>query len=253
MNLEIIHVGLLGTNCYVTWDDNKNCVVVDCGGDAQKVADFINERGFTPTHLLLTHGHGDHMGGAADLKDLFPQIQIVLGEKDLEMIGDGEKSMSNAVAPYARPFVPDILVKDGDRIVSGSMTLHGDGDSRSHQGRRHLHQKQRALLRGHPVPGQHGPHRPVWGATMPKCSGPSSAWVRCRVITRFFRATAARPTSMTKSWPTPSCAGQSQWRKTAKVQKSLQLFVELFLHNMLLYQWRQLRCRLHFTRSKNSR
>ena len=47
MNLEIIHVGLLGTNCYVTWDDNKNCVVVDCGGDAQKVADFINERGFT--------------------------------------------------------------------------------------------------------------------------------------------------------------------------------------------------------------
>ena len=123
MNLEIIHVGLLGTNCYVTWDDNKNCVVVDCGGDAQKVADFINERGFTPTHLLLTHGHGDHMGGAADLKDLFPQIQIVLGEKDLEMIGDGEKSMSNAVAPYARPFVPDILVKDGDRIVSGSMTF----------------------------------------------------------------------------------------------------------------------------------
>ena len=123
MNLEIIHVGLLGTNCYVTWDDNKNCVVVDCGGDAQKVADFINERGFTPTHLLLTHGHGDHMGGAADLKDLFPQIQIMLGEKDLEMIGDGEKSMSNAVAPYARPFVPDILVKDGDRIVSGSMTF----------------------------------------------------------------------------------------------------------------------------------
>ena len=123
MNLEIIHVGLLGTNCYVTWDDNKNCVVVDCGGDAQKVADFINERGFTPTHLLLTHGHGDHMGGAADLKDLFPQIQIVLGEKDLEMIGDGEKSMSNAVAPYARPFVPDILVKEGDKIVSGSMTF----------------------------------------------------------------------------------------------------------------------------------
>lgn len=36
MNLEIIHVGLLGTNCYVTWDDNKNCVVVDCGGDARR-------------------------------------------------------------------------------------------------------------------------------------------------------------------------------------------------------------------------
>ena len=48
MNLEIIHVGLLGTNCYVSWDEDKNCVVVDCGGDADKVADFIREKGLTP-------------------------------------------------------------------------------------------------------------------------------------------------------------------------------------------------------------
>ena len=120
MNLEIIHVGLLGTNCYVSGDEDKNCVVVDCGGDADKVADFIREKGLTPTHLLLTHGHGDHMGGAADLKEIFPQIQIVLGERDLEMIGDGEKSMSNAVAPYAKTFTPDILVKEGDQITSGN-------------------------------------------------------------------------------------------------------------------------------------
>ena len=38
MNLEIIHVGLLGTNCYITWDEEKNCVVVDCGGDAQSIS-----------------------------------------------------------------------------------------------------------------------------------------------------------------------------------------------------------------------
>lgn len=121
MNLEIIHVGELGTNCYVTWDDQKNCVVVDCGGDARKVADYIEEHGLHPTHLLLTHGHGDHMGGAADLKDIYPHIQIVLGKKDLEMIGDGEKSMSNYVAPNARPFTPDLLVEEGDCITSGNM------------------------------------------------------------------------------------------------------------------------------------
>ena len=121
MNLEIIHVGLLGTNCYITWDEEKNCVVVDCGGDAQKVAQFIQEKGLTPTHLLLTHGQGDHMGGAADLKDLYPQMKIVLDSKDLEMIGDGQKSMSDAVAPYARSFTPDVLVGDGDQLTCGTM------------------------------------------------------------------------------------------------------------------------------------
>ena len=128
MNLEIIHVGLLGTNCYVSWDEDKNCVVVDCGGDADKVADFIREKGLTPTHLLLTHGHGDHMGGAAELKEIFPQIKIVLGKRDLEMIGDGEKSMSNAVAPYAKPFTPDILVKEGDRVKAGQVLARLDPD-----------------------------------------------------------------------------------------------------------------------------
>ena len=136
MNLEIIHVGLLGTNCYVSWDEDKNCVVVDCGGDADKVSDFIREKGLTPTHLLLTHGHGDHMGGAADLKEIFPQIKIVLGERDLEMIGDGEKSMSNGVQPSCRDSGnsgegrrPDYKWKYG---------FHGYGNTGTHTGRYYL-------------------------------------------------------------------------------------------------------------------
>ena len=35
MNLEIIHVGLLGTNCYITWDEEKNCVVATTWAERQ--------------------------------------------------------------------------------------------------------------------------------------------------------------------------------------------------------------------------
>jgi len=41
MNLEVLHVGPLGTNCYIVWDENRSCAVVDCGGQAEKVAEFI--------------------------------------------------------------------------------------------------------------------------------------------------------------------------------------------------------------------
>ena len=98
-------------------------------------------KGLTPTHLLLTHGHGDHMGGAADLKDLYPQMKIVLDSKDLEMIGDGQKSMSDAVAPYARSFTPDVLVGDGDQLTCGTMEFTAFGNAGSYTGQRDLSEK----------------------------------------------------------------------------------------------------------------
>ena len=165
---------------------------------------LCNERGFTPTHLLLTHGHGDHMGGAADLKDLFPQIQIVLGEKDLEMIGDGEKSMSNAVAPYARPFVPDILVKEGDKIVSGSMTftvMETPGHTRG--GVTYI--KNNELYCGDTLfQGSMGRTEPVRGRRRAEMYRVARApRLVCRAATRFFRATAARPTWTTEELGQP--------------------------------------------------
>lgn len=123
MDLQIIHVGLLGTNCYVTWDDEKNCSVVDCGGEAAKVASFISENSLTPTHLLLTHGHGDHMGGVAGLKAIYPNIKIVMSKKDEELVTDESKSMARAVSPEWQPFEADMFVKEGDEVVSGKMVF----------------------------------------------------------------------------------------------------------------------------------
>lgn len=124
MNLEIIHVGVLGTNCYVSWDEDKNCFVVDCGGDAWKVAEFIENKGLnSPTHLLLTHGHGDHMAGAADLKEKYPDMQIVINNQDDELLHDVGKSMASVVSPDWRPFKADMFVKEGDKIFSGKTEI----------------------------------------------------------------------------------------------------------------------------------
>lgn len=133
MNLEILHVGQLGTNCYVTWDDDHHCAVIDCGGDADKVAAYLKEHNLTPLCLLLTHGHGDHMGGVADLKALYPDAKIYLHRGDEAMVNDGEKNMGNQVAPYWKPITVDQWVKEGDVIPCGSMNFtvletHGHTD-----------------------------------------------------------------------------------------------------------------------------
>lgn len=124
MNIEVLHLGPLATNCYVVWDDNGVCAVVDCGGQADKVAEFIEENHLKPSHLLLTHGHGDHIGGVESFLTMYPHVQVAMAEEDVEMITDRMKSMADPCNCEQSEFTPDILVHDGDVIQVGDMDFH---------------------------------------------------------------------------------------------------------------------------------
>lgn len=121
MNIEVLHVGPLGTNCYVVWDENNVCAVVDCGGDAYKVRDFIQEKNLKPSHMLLTHGHGDHIGGVQSFLEFYPDVQVVMAQEDIEMISDRQKSMADPCNCEQSVFVPNIIVDEGDIVKVGDM------------------------------------------------------------------------------------------------------------------------------------
>lgn len=62
MKIEAVPLGPFETNAYlVTSDDGKECCVVDAPKGAGALLDEIKERGLRLTHLLITHGHWDHM------------------------------------------------------------------------------------------------------------------------------------------------------------------------------------------------
>lgn len=63
MKIEATSLGPFETNAYlITSDDGKECIVVDAPqGAAAKLLPLIKARGLKLTHLLLTHGHWDHM------------------------------------------------------------------------------------------------------------------------------------------------------------------------------------------------
>ena len=124
MNIEVLHVGPLGTNCYVVWDDNDVCAVVDIGGQADKVAEFIEEKHLKPSHILLTHGHGDHIGGVEGFLTMYPHVQVAMAEEDVEMITDRMKSMADPCNCEQSEFTPDILVNEGDIVKVGDMDFH---------------------------------------------------------------------------------------------------------------------------------
>lgn len=55
--------------------DNQNAVVVD-PGEAEPVLDYCEREGLTLTAILITHHHGDHVGGVKALLAQFPETTV---------------------------------------------------------------------------------------------------------------------------------------------------------------------------------
>ncbi len=64
----IVPVTPFQQNCAILWDDaTKRGLVIDPGGDVEKLLGAIDQLGVTIERVLLTHGHLDHAGGTAGL------------------------------------------------------------------------------------------------------------------------------------------------------------------------------------------
>ena len=66
MTLEVVSMplGVYGTNCYVaTLPGSADAVVIDPGDTPETVARVLDDRGWSPRGILVTHGPIDHNGG----------------------------------------------------------------------------------------------------------------------------------------------------------------------------------------------
>lgn len=64
--------GPIGANCYIVGDpDTQAAIVIDPGGEPQRIVHAVEEMGVTLKAIWLTHAHFDHIGGVAGLVRAF--------------------------------------------------------------------------------------------------------------------------------------------------------------------------------------
>ncbi|MBE6963876.1 MAG: MBL fold metallo-hydrolase [Ruminococcaceae bacterium] len=117
MEIKILQVGPIGTNCYILCDETeKKCAVVDPGGDARHILAAVERTGCAPCAVFLTHGHYDHTGAAAELSDAWPGVPVYLNRRD-RYEGDAYLQQLFPAIPGAQDY------DEGDEIAVGSLTI----------------------------------------------------------------------------------------------------------------------------------
>lgn len=120
MKIETILVSMYQTNCYLVYDENsKEGVIIDPGDEADRIIGEVDKFGINPAALILTHGHGDHIGGVNEVVDKF-QIPLFAGKGEEELLASAERNMSSAVGtPVVCP-TPERLLVDDDEVNFGA-------------------------------------------------------------------------------------------------------------------------------------
>ena len=138
LNAGIIPVTPFQQNCTILFDtDSKQGVVVDPGGDVDRILAALADNKITVTAILLTHGHIDHAGGAMELKEALGVEIIGPHEADRPLLDNIENQAQRfgLAADGVRNCVPDRFLSEGERVSFGEHVfevLHCPGHAPGH-------------------------------------------------------------------------------------------------------------------------
>lgn len=122
MLLRRMEVGSFAANCYLlACDETREAVLIDPGAEARQILAMVERENVTVRYIINTHGHVDHVGANEEVRKALG-AEILIHEADGEMCKNPHTSLS-AFIGKTKLAEPDRLLKGGDQIAAGNLTL----------------------------------------------------------------------------------------------------------------------------------
>lgn len=118
-----VAAGVFTSNCYISSQGNNNrCVLIDPGLDPAGIDAQVMLLGKTPDAVLCTHGHFDHIGGAAYFQQKY-KVPVYLPSGDVKTM-QSSNFLLMAVKIAMRIELPEVtqLPSEGACVAAGSET-----------------------------------------------------------------------------------------------------------------------------------
>ncbi len=136
LKYKIIPVTDYQQNCSLLWCDQTNeAVLVDPGGEADRLLKIIDKNNLRLKSIWLTHGHLDHIGGTAE----------IVNKAGVEIIGPhkADQFLIKVIAqqcemfgfPLVEGFDPDTWLEEGNQLHLGNESfdvIHTPGHTPGH-------------------------------------------------------------------------------------------------------------------------
>ncbi len=109
MRIHTLIVGPIETNCYIVEDEgSKEAMIIDPGGEAEKIIKHLKNLQLRIRAIVITHGHFDHIGANRKLKEKL-NVPILMHENDVFGLVTGDSPP------------PDSFLKEKDHFDVGDL------------------------------------------------------------------------------------------------------------------------------------
>lgn len=121
MIIKTIVVSPFMTNCYfVGCEKTKKGAIIDPGDEGERI--HVLYDGYTITHILLTHGHIDHVAAAPDMKEK-TGAPVYLHRSDNPLLANLQQQALMFGMGVVKRVTPDHALQEGEELKVGEIAL----------------------------------------------------------------------------------------------------------------------------------
>jgi hydroxyacylglutathione hydrolase len=135
VSVQTLTVGAFQENCYLVVDSRSGkAVIVDPGGEGERLVEAVDKSGATLEAVWITHAHVDHVGAIASIKQRW-NVPVYLHPLDRRLYEAAGRQAQVYGVQFEEPPPPDREFSDGQQLKVGDVALsvmHTPGHSPGH-------------------------------------------------------------------------------------------------------------------------